>query len=214
MDPLDNKEEDNQEQPVKRPSNWPPLIFCIILIIVFMKFLGIGIGIKSSKTENTKVEQSSSLTPTQTAKQEEERKIDLAKQYCVERLKDGRYYPIPEIKIGANGKKEYELNDKFRKTGPNLTQTDCKNIIDYLTDLSIKYATVLSINIEAVVKRQLWIGMSGFEVWSSLGYPNNINTTNYGLGENQQYVYYKDSYGASAYYIYLEKGKVTSYQDF
>jgi len=176
-------------------------------------------SVKSS-ISNPTTESSKQLEPTKTEEQiqeesklEEEKNINLAKQYCAERLNSSKYYPIPEVVVGSDGKTEYKQNDKLKKTGVSLTQTDCKNIIDYLNDLSLKYPLV-TIDIKQVVERRYWIGMNIAELSYSLGYPNKINTSNYGHGENQQWIYNKGSYGASAYYIYVENNKVTSYQDF
>jgi hypothetical protein len=203
-----------------------------ILIVIGIIVL---LGIFNSKTDKTTEKTTQSSTPisitatpsiisnktkeqiqkenAEESKLEEEKNINLAKQYCTERLNSSKYYPIPEVVVGSDGKTEYKQNDKLKKTGVSLTQTDCKNIIDYLNDLSLKYPLV-TIDIKQVVERRYWIGMNIAELSYSLGYPNKINTSNYGHGENQQWIYNKGSYGASAYYIYVENNKVTSYQDF
>lgn len=140
---------------------------------------------------------------------EEEKRINLAKQYCDNRNKiNSRYYPIPE------NKEECKINDKLNKRGVNLTSADCRVIIDCLFSSATKYASVTTIDINSVLERKYWIGMNVMELAYSLGIPNKINESDYGLGVNQQWIYYKDSYGASAYYIYVENSKVTSYQDF
>lgn len=142
-----------------------------------------------------------------------EKTTELATQYCSNRKQSSRYYPIPEVLVGSDGKTEYKQNDELKKNGASLTQVDCENVIGYLNDLSLKYPLV-TINIQDVIERKYWIGMNIAELSYSMGYPNKINTTNYGSGENQQWIYYKDSYGINAYYIYVENSKVTSYQDF
>ena len=143
----------------------------------------------------------------------EERLNSLATQYCVERKQNSRYYPLPEAKTTADGKIEYEQKN-LKKKGSALTQSDCRTVIDYFTWFSNEYGQVASINIQNVIERKYWIGMNVAELMSSMGWPNDINTTNYGSGKTEQWIYNKDSYGASAYYFYVENSKVTSYQDF
>lgn len=153
------------------------------------------------------------LQEEQKAKAEEDKQNFLASEYCSKRKQTSRYYPIPEVTTGADGKKEYKQNDKLKKSGLNLTQTDCRNTVDYLNDLSLKYPLV-TIDIQKVIERKYWIGMNVAELSYSLGYPNKINATNYGSGESQQWVYYQGSYGANPIYIYVENSVVTSYQTF
>ncbi|MFA5750014.1 MAG: hypothetical protein WC895_02215 [Candidatus Shapirobacteria bacterium] len=195
----------------------------ILIVIGIIVFISI-VSLKTDKTTKKAIQSPTVTTPSivpnkseeqiqEENKLEEEKNISSAKQYCAERLNSSKYYPIPEVVVDSDGKTEYKQNDKLKKTGAGLTQTDCKNIIDYLNDLSLKYP-LLTIDIKKVIERKYWIGMNIAELSYSLGYPNKINTTNYGYGENQQWVYNEGSYSASAYYIYVENSKVISYQDF
>ena len=65
-----------------------------------------------------------------------------------------------------------------------------------------------------VINRTYWIGMSKTELMLSVGLPNDINRENYGNGLREQWVYPKDIYSINAYYFYVENNKITSYQDF
>jgi len=144
---------------------------------------------------------------------EEERLDSQATQYCSQRKQSNRYYPLPVARINEDGQTEYELEDSMKKTGSSLTQTDCRNVIDYLTWFTNKFGQVAHIETQNVIERKYWIGMNVVELMSSLGWPNDVNTTDYGVGKTEQWIYYKDSSRITALYIYLEDSTVTSYQD-
>ncbi|HOB44476.1 MAG TPA: hypothetical protein PKH75_15135 [Bacillota bacterium] len=65
---------------------------------------------------------------------------------------------------------------------------------------------------DAVLSRKIMLGMNEEEVILAWGKPNDINRSVYTSGVHEQWVYRKGSY--SAYYVYLENGKLTAMQDF
>lgn len=137
----------------------------------------------------------------------EEDKSKFAIQYCDKRSEDIRLYPLLKIQ-GENGQRTVPFKDAVTKKGTELSLDNCKEIVAFLFDWDVK-------DKQSIVDRKYWIGMDQVQLVSSLGMPDDINTTNYGFGKNQQWIYHKDSYGIRAHYIYLDDDqKVTSYQDF
>lgn len=137
----------------------------------------------------------------------------LATDYCQERENDSRVYPIP-VKSDANEKRPYEIVNDSRKPGSSLTHYDCLTTINYLVWFKNYSAQVTTIDIEGIVGRKYWIGMNIGELTASIGWPDDINTTNYGGRKTEQWIYYKDSQRVNAYFFYINDSKVTSYQDF
>jgi|GEM_PF-6696310 len=195
----------------------------------FLMFVSVSTYVSETPSDKSQVNQGTEVStekignnptpmPTQTneerQKELEEEKSRLAVEYCEQRKNSLRYYPLPAIQEVTDNQTEYELSKTLKKQGVNLTQKNCRSIIDYLYYMSEKYALTTDFNFQQVVERKYWVGMNMAELYTSLGYPNDINRTNYGSGETIQNVYYKDSYGSSAYYIYVDDGIVTSYQDF
>lgn len=170
-------------------------------------------GSKPSKTNTLPSKESTpTATPVLYAPSEEEINT-LASNYCEQRKMASRVYPVP-VKKESSGKTEYEVTDDSRKTGSSLTSADCQTITEYLVWMKNKAFPVADINIENIIDRKYWIGMNVAELMASVGWPSDINITNYGVGKTEQWVYYKDSNRINALMIYLEEGKVTSYQDF
>lgn len=204
---------------IKKAIKWTLIIFVGLSVLSFL--FGKGSPKQPAKNETSKV----TTSPTAQVKQktqeeiavekarEEERLNTLATKYCEVRKDSSRYFPIPEVKVGEDGKREYKQNDDLKKQGRNLTQADCKNIVDYMQDLAIKYPLVASFDIEAVAEMKHWIGMNSVELSQSIGYPNKINTTKTAAGENQQWVYRYSVSNTDYYYVDGETLKVTAYQD-
>jgi hypothetical protein len=67
--------------------------------------------------------------------------------------------------------------------------------------------------IETVKRKNLRIGMSERALLISWGYPSNINRTVGSFGVHKQYVYGTYSGYSSPTYVYVENGKVTTWQD-
>lgn len=154
----------------------------------------------SPQTKPTKTKEQIQKERKEATKKQEEKNKNYATQYCNKRENSNKQYSV------ITSDDITEINKSVKKKGLELTQNDCYQIVTYLNSWG-------SENIADIVERRYWIGMGKVELLSSLGWPNDVNVTNYGLGVNEQWVYNKDSYG-SAYYIYLENNKVTSYQDF
>lgn len=144
---------------------------------------------------------------------EESERDELATQYCQKRANDTRVYPIP-VKNSEGSDKEYDITNDSREKGSNLTHSDCLTIIDYLVWMKNESFPVFDINIDNIINRQYWIDMNTVELMSSIGWPNDINTSNYGGLKQEQWVYYKDSQRINALNVYVENSKVTSYQDY
>jgi len=144
-------------------------------------------------------------------KAEEEAKLNaLAKDYCSQRKSDIRKYPT--LKIDGSS---YIMEFNTAKQGRYLTQTDCKNRITQLLKLAEKDGTVISDSrMKDIIQKKHWIGMRDYQFVISVGNPDDINSSNYGSYKSDQYVYHKDSYGISAYYVYFDDGKLSSTQDF
>lgn len=62
--------------------------------------------------------------------------------------------------------------------------------------------------VQAILSRRVFIGMSADAVRESLGSPNDINRTVTGRVIYEQWVYERDGI-----YVYLENGRVDSWQD-
>lgn len=140
---------------------------------------------------------------------EEDKKNAQAEKYCAERKNSNRTFSILEAEINeAENMKSASPREAAKKKGSQLMKSDCRKIIDFMYDWRIE-------RIQDIIEMKYWIGMEDTELLVSAGFPNKVNTDNYGFGETKQYIYYKDSYGINAYYIYIdEKGRVKSYQDF
>lgn len=140
----------------------------------------------------------------------EEKKIKLATQYCEERKDTERYYITGVIE---ENNKEILHTDESKK-GSNLTLDDCKEIVDFLLRFRKEEVTKISEDTKDIIEGMGRVGMSKTELLISYGVPNDINTTVLLWRTSEQWVYYKDMYGFSAIYVYLDNNKVTSYQDF
>lgn len=159
------------------------------------------IGIKEKAEADRKKEEAEKAK----VQAEEDKRNTQAEKYCSERKKSYRRYPILDDSIDKNSSISYEnFKDKI---GNQLTNNDCKKIIAFMYKRELK-------EIDSVAERKYWIGMSSLELTLSAGFYDDVNTDNYGDGEREQRIYKKDSYGINAMYFYVEKGKVTSYQDF
>ena len=79
----------------------------------------------------------------------------------------------------------------------------------YRLGIAIEYEAEFSTReIDAILNETLFIGMSELALRASKGMPSNINTSTGTWGTHKQYVY--GDYGP---YVYVEDGKVTSWQD-
>lgn len=186
---------------------------CIVVIIVILGiFLIISAATddkKESSQNNTNInqEKSSELQKAEAetkAKAEVDKRNSQAEKYCSERKTNSRKYPILDESIGKNSGFSYD--DFESKTGKQLTDDDCKKIIAFMYKRGFE-------NIDEVVGKKYWIGMSGIELYLSAGFADDVNIDNYGSGEREQRIYYKGSYVNGAMYFYVENGKLTSYQD-
>jgi hypothetical protein len=82
-----------------------------------------------------------------------------------------------------------------------FTTDQCSTIIGKFYDLGTPRNELVS-----VVEGRVCIGMTYIELLYSIGYPDDINTTTTAAGTHQQWVY------GNKTYVYLDNGKVTSYQ--
>lgn len=71
-----------------------------------------------------------------------------------------------------------------------------------------KYSNVTERELQAIENRQIFIGMSEEALLLSWGNPSDINSSTGAWGVHKQYVY-----GDFGPYVYVENGKVTSWQD-
>lgn len=62
----------------------------------------------------------------------------------------------------------------------------------------------------AIASREIRVGMTEDMVRESWGNPNKINTTVFGGGKSEQWVYYRGK--VKSEYVYLQNGVVTSFQ--
>lgn len=88
----------------------------------------------------------------------------------------------------------------------NWTSDECRTIITMLYDSGTSKERIANIS----EGRKIGVGMTNAEVIYSMGYPNDINTTNNSSGTYEQWVYGDPIYGAT--YVYVDNGIVTSYQ--
>lgn len=63
----------------------------------------------------------------------------------------------------------------------------------------------------AIVCYRIWVGMTRSQLIASLGDPNTVNRSVSGSGQREQWVY-RSYYGYSATYVYVQDGRVTSFQ--
>lgn len=191
------------------------LIKWTVIGVLGISLLSFLFGNKQPTTNETPQNETAPTTTPNTVFSPSEEEINtLADNYCQQRKGTSRVYPVP-VKTGLDNTAEYEVIDDSRKAGSSLTSNDCQLVIQYLIWMKNKAFPVADINIESIVERKYWIGMNVAELMASVGWPSDINTTNYGSGKTEQWVYYKDSSRINALMIYLdEHGKVTSYQDF
>lgn len=188
------------------------LLFVVLggFILIFMVLVTSQSG-SENKNLNKTIPSNTTIQPSQTFSAEE--LSNMATSYCKTRIDDARLYPIP-IKSNTNDSKTYELKADSKKAGSSLTQSDCLLVVNYLAWFKNYSTPKLDIDIPNVINRKYWIGMNVAELMTSVGLPDDINTTNYGAGETGQWIYYKDSYRSRSLMIYVEQSKVTSYQDF
>lgn len=162
--------------------------------------------LETERTQKEKEEEAS----LKKEKELEEKKFELATQYCEERKDTDRLY-ITGITIENN---EEKLHTDKSKKGSNLTLDECKEIVNILLRFRHEDITKISDDTKDIIEGKGSIGMSKTELLLSYGVPNDINTTTSFWGVNEQWVYNKNIYGISAIYVYLDNNKVTSYQDF
>lgn len=97
------------------------------------------------------------------------------------------------------------IDYQSRSKGAYSTE-DCKKIIAGLFDLGYKKD-----EIKNVAGNNIWIGMDFKELICSVGLPNDINNTTSAFTSHHQLIYGDPLNGAI--YVYVDNGKVTSYQD-
>lgn len=178
-------------------KNAPPKKWVIILLIVLSPFIMMTIiwlisgGNVSSDDKQMDIPTNvrPALQPTiQPAVDQRQLIIDrLAPEYC---------------NTHQNKRATFKDSNFPSNDGSGWTPEECVRIIEILYD---NYDQSDS-QIEAVVASKVQIGMSDVAVWYSWGNADAINTSNYGGRVTEQYVY-------GTKYIYIEDGKVTSYQD-
>lgn len=202
------KNKQNKHVEAKKPL-WEKLLPWGIVIVVLL-FIGINSSINRNAANNNPQETAEhrQAREKEEALAMEEQKARQARDYCAARVEDSSEYYVIKLREEKNGDIYTNYDNSPKKAGYSLTQTDCREIIDALYKWK-------SPRIEEIIQRVYWIGMDKFGLIVSIGIPNDINSSNYGSGSQEQWVYYKDSYGIRNTYIYLnEEDKVTSYQDF
>ncbi|MFA5136016.1 MAG: hypothetical protein WC489_01325 [Patescibacteria group bacterium] len=198
----------------KSKISWKMMVV-IIIGLFFLSYFFQKPSKQSSlnKPSTETVNSSQSPLPTMTAEEKarkEKQKTDLATQYCTQRSKrTRRFYPIPVLTTVENGESKFEVKNDNIKKGVDLTQTDCKTVIDFFYENPLIFKDV-----QSLVDGKYWIDMSMVELSFSIGYPDDINKTNYSSGVTEQWVYYKNADKIEANIIYIENNRVTSYQDY
>ncbi|HRN70670.1 MAG TPA: hypothetical protein PLS49_05805 [Candidatus Woesebacteria bacterium] len=182
----------------------------IIITLIFLIFIFVLSNNKDKNNDRNQVDTVAKPSLTKSPTQLEEEKNLKAKKYCDERKTSQRYYPIVKESQDIEDNIGYQIDNKISKTGENLTHDNCRIAINFLYKLAEKG----NVDIDYIIEGRYWIGMNIVELFLSVGFPDKENISNYGSGETSQYIYYKDSRRINALYIYLEEGKVTSYQDY
>ena len=186
------------------------LIVGFIVIVVFSFLFGGKSKDNTTPTNENRAKTEEASTLYEPSEEEIEK---LATEYCEVRKNDSRVYPIP-VRTDTDSKRPYEIANDSRKSGSTLTYDDCLTIVNYLVWFKNYSAMVTTTDIPSVVARKYWIGMNIGELTASIGWPDDINTTNYGGDKTEQWIYYKDSHKINAIYFYTKDSKVTSYQDY
>lgn len=143
----------------------------------------------------------------------EEQLDKLATDYCSERKSNSRTFLTGSIVVKSDG----NIDTNTAKKGPDLSHEECRQIVAAIfVHKKGSLSDPPSKEVMNVIEGKIAMGMDRNDVLYSLGLPSNVNTTNYGYGVMEQWIYYKNrsAYDFSAYYIYLDNGKVTTYQDF
>ncbi len=197
----------NKKQMKSNTPMWEKLLPWGIVIVVLL-FIGINSSINRNAANNKPQEttEQRQVREKEEALAMEEQKARQARDYCAERNDDTRLYSVMKIEETAEGRKiDFNIN---KKPGTALTTTDCRQIIDALYDWKTE-------RLEEVIQRTYWIGMPRVSLVASVGLPDDVNSSNYGSGDQEQLVYRQDDYGVNSVYIYLNQDdKVSSYQDF
>lgn len=160
-----------------------------LIVLVLILLICIPIWINQSNTGPVPVEP---IT--------EDYKKSLAIQFCDNRS-DGKRYVSLEPYVNKASSHEY--------TTQKPTSESCKAAAEFCLKSWDKEEC------EGIANKKIWIGMTGYQLAISWGYPRDINKTVVASGVHSQYVY-----GDFGPYVYLE-GKtdnltemvVTSWQD-
>lgn len=138
----------------------------------------------------------------------EEWKNQIAREYCSTRKdKSQVYYFIPEwggekvdLEISEESIEDSEPNSAI---GTNLTEEDCKAIVDFMVVAWNKE------DIENISKAQIWTGMNALQTAYSLGMPSDQNKTVTQHGVSVQWVYGNPIYAAA--YVYFDGKDIDSW---
>jgi len=136
-------------------------------------------------------------------------KEQTAGKYCLARKdKSGVYYYIPESKEEPDfegSARVVEESEPRSKTGSNLTEEDCKEIVNFMAGPWSKE------DVEKIAGGEIWTGMNALQTAYSLGPPNDQNKTVTQYGVNIQWVYGNPIYGAT--YVYFDGKDTENWND-
>lgn len=180
------------EKPKKKGVGFIKGLFFIIIIFITIGAIATAIS-PSTHTQNN----SPSSEPIT-----QQYKDSLAKMFCDNRSDGKRYVDLQPLTDG--------FKSKPTETTKKPTPEECMGATNYCLKVWAKKE-----DCENIANKKIWIGMTGLQLYISLGYPRDINNTTNTYGIRSQQVY-----GDFGPYIYLEGKtdglndmKVTSWQD-
>lgn len=179
------------ESAIIRRDIEPSQRFGKIVVFVF----GVGLLLVALNIGNSTPNNKSEVDQSSTQKQNSENKL-AKREDVVNRLSPQYCASHQDARITGSGSAELPANN-----GNGWSADECRAIVGTLYDIDEN-----EINVQNVINKKIWIGMSVIHLGYSLGDPQDINSTVTSLGESQQWVY--PGYN----YVYVENGKVTSYQ--
>lgn len=176
-------------------------VTCLVLIGVV-----VAVAVFGSKDSDKYFNGSSASTSSISTEEKEILFTDYANRYCLDRHDSYRSYGLLTLTGSI-----LSYDPSKGKLGKDFKTSDCRNIINAISStVDWTQGNVAKQTMEDIVLSKYWIGMKEFQLVTSLGSPNNINTTTTSAIVRKQYVY---EGGKQPLYIYVENGVITSFQD-
>lgn len=176
-------------------------VTCLVVI-----GLVVAVAVFGSKDSDKYFKGSSSSTSSISTEEKEILFTDYANRYCLDRHDSYRSYGLLTLSGSI-----LSYDPSKGKLGKELKTIDCRNIINAISStVDWTQGNVAKQTMEDIILSKYWIGMKELQLVTSLGSPNDKNTSTTSSITRTQYVY---DGGIKTLYIYVENGVVTSFQD-